>query len=567
MQPILSRLPVLTKVAIPVAMLLLTCIGIVTYAGLALQAGQAERAYDHARRLPALEAIREARSDMRAAANSSSKAQIATLAADRDKLIADFHGFMAAVREDIGRWASSSDLPGTAARAERMQGLVGEFDRTIGTILRMKARGEDAAQPEEFRRVSTAAGQIRLTLEPLVGEAIDEAHAALEAAQRRAGAGNAATLLTLVLGSAAAILVSAAVAAWIAIRQISHPLLRMTGLMQRLTDGELDLTIEGTARQDEIGAIARALAHFRETAVQQRALAASAAAEQAAKHARAERLGQLVAQFEPQVASLVAGLGAQTTELTQTAQAMRGTAHRTQEQADAVSAVAGQVNLAMQTVATASEELTASIGEISRQVTQSARVTGQAVQDARRTDGIVRGLATAAERIGDVVGLISGIAGKTNLLALNATIEAARAGAAGSGFAVVAAEVKQLSTQTHRATEEITTQIAQIQDATREAVAAIKGITATVEEVSAIATTIAAAVEEQGTATAEITRHTQATAAASNRAGSSIQGVQDAARSTGAASAAVDTAATALSQGATSLSREIHAFLEGVRAA
>lgn len=150
----------------------------------------------------------------------------------------------------------------------------------------------------------------------------------------------------------------------------------------------------------------------------------------------------------------------------------------------------------MQTVASAAEELNASIAEITRQVTESARISHQAVADARRTDAIVRALAENAEKIGEVVGLISNIAGQTNLLALNATIEAARAGESGRGFAVVAAEVKNLAAQTSRATQEIEARISDIQASTGEAVGAIKTIGATIEQVSGIAASIATAVEQ-----------------------------------------------------------------------
>jgi methyl-accepting chemotaxis protein len=165
-----------------------------------------------------------------------------------------------------------------------------------------------------------------------------------------------------------------------------------------------------------------------------------------------------------------------------------------------------QTSLSVQTVATAAEELSSSIAEISRQVSHSAAIAGRAVEDARRTDGIVQMLAQTAGRIGDVVGLIASIADQTNLLALNATIEAARAGDAGKGFAVVASEVKSLASQTAKATEEIGTQITQIQQATRDAVTAIGSIGTTIDEISRIAAGIASAVEQQGAATQEISR-------------------------------------------------------------
>ena len=221
----------------------------------------------------------------------------------------------------------------------------------------------------------------------------------------------------------------------------------------------------------------------------------------------------------------------------------------------------------MQAVAAAAEELSASIGEISRQVSQSSEITGQAVVDARRTDAIVRALAEGAERIGHVVGLIISIAGQTNLLALNATIEAARAGDAGKGFAVVASEVKSLAQQTAKATEEIGTQVGQIQSATKEAVEAIRVITGTIEEVSSIAVSIAAAVEEQGAATAEIARSVQQTAQSARDVTVNIGDVSQAATNTGTAADQVLDAATDLSRQAERLTSEVDGFITEVRAA
>jgi methyl-accepting chemotaxis protein len=221
----------------------------------------------------------------------------------------------------------------------------------------------------------------------------------------------------------------------------------------------------------------------------------------------------------------------------------------------------------VQTVASAAEELTSSIGEISRQVAQSAKITTKAVDDARKTDTVVRALAEGAQKIGDVVGLINTIAAQTNLLALNATIEAARAGDAGKGFAVVASEVKSLATQTAKATEEIDGQIHQIRSATGEAVTAIQGIVSIIEEVSAIITTIAAAVEEQGSATEEISRNVHEAAAGTQEVTTAIGGVSQAATETGAAASEVLSASAALSKQADELSREMHGFASDVRAA
>lgn len=215
----------------------------------------------------------------------------------------------------------------------------------------------------------------------------------------------------------------------------------------------------------------------------------------------------------------------------------------------------------------AAEELTASIREISRQVAQSSRITGKAVEDAGRTNGIVGALAGSAQRVGDVVELITSIAAQTNLLALNATIEAARAGDAGKGFAVVASEVKGLAQQTARATEAIGTQIGQIQAATREAVKAIQDISKVIQEVSVIAAMIASAVEQQGAASTEIARNVQQTSQAAQEVTLNITGVSTASNDIGAAATQVLRAASDLSRQAERLSSEVGSFVAAVRAA
>jgi methyl-accepting chemotaxis protein len=364
---------------------------------------------------------------------------------------------------------------------------------------------------------------------------------------------------------AAGLLIGAGIAAW-SMRAVA-PLKRLAEAMLRLARGDLAVEVPGQGRQDEVGAMARSVAVFKTSmadsarlAADQERLKAEAAAE------RARTLQGLLDNLESKVGGTVALLAGRAAELERTARSMRGTASDTNARADSVQAAATDATSRVRSMAVAAEQLSGSIGEISRQVAQSARITGAAVEDARRTDTTVQALAAGAQRIGDVVGLITSIAGQTNLLALNATIEAARAGEAGKGFAVVASEVKSLAGQTAKATEEIGAQIGTIQAATKDAVLAIQTIAGRIEEVSQIATLIASAVEEQGVATQEIARSVQQTVLATQQVGTDIQGVTRAANDSGAAAEQVLGAATDVSRQAERLTEEVRGFVASVAA-
>ena len=355
---------------------------------------------------------------------------------------------------------------------------------------------------------------------------------------------------------------------WMLVSGIAKPVRASADNMRRLAAGDLLVDVEGADRKDEVGILAGAMQAFKEALVDKQRLEAQQVTQKNEADTQRKTLLQSVASdLETRVGSLAKSLTENSGVMQATADAMSVTATQTNSQASAVAAAAEEASSGVQTVAAAAEELAASIGEISRQVAQSARMTERAVADARRTDTVVRALADGAEKIGQVVELINRIASQTNLLALNATIEAARAGDAGKGFAVVASEVKSLALQTGKATEEIGAQISQIQSATNEAVTAIRGITSTIEEVSAIATTIASAVEEQGAATGEIARNVQQTAASTQMVTSNITGVSQAANDTGVAASQVLSSAGELSRQAEQLGNEVRELSKRVRSA
>jgi methyl-accepting chemotaxis protein len=350
-------------------------------------------------------------------------------------------------------------------------------------------------------------------------------------------------------------------------RRVLLPLARLRDAMLRVAEGDLTAEAPFTDRQDEVGALSRALAQFKINAEEKARIEAAELGRRSQAEARQRAVETYIGDFEAEIGTELDALSQASDEMRRTSEGMSATSARTNHQVRTVASASEEASSNVQTVAAASEELSASIGEISRQVAHAATIAERAVEETRRTDSTVRGLTETAGRIGEVVKLISSIAGQTNLLALNATIEAARAGEAGKGFAVVASEVKSLANQTARATEEISAQIAAVQQVTKEAVEAIKGIGGTISEVSEVATGIAGAVEQQGAATQEITRNTQEAARRTREVSETVAGVTAGADATGEAAQGVRAAAEDLGAQAGKLRRQVQDFLRKIRAA
>ncbi len=274
---------------------------------------------------------------------------------------------------------------------------------------------------------------------------------------------------------------------------------------------------------------------------------------------------RLADEFESEVGGVIARVASAAEQMQASARSLSGAAEVSGREADAVAEVSGRAGADVQAVAASAEELAASVAEITRQVAEGAEVARAAAAEAQATDGTVQGLAQAASKIGDVVRLISDIAGQTNLLALNATIEAARAGEAGKGFAVVASEVKNLAAQTAKATEEIAGQIGGIQGTTQEAVAALRNISSTIERMNEVTAAIAAAVEEQGAATREIARSASLVAEGTGTVARRIEDVRAASAETGRAANEMLGASGDLSAQAAALNEKSAGFLRQVR--
>ncbi len=389
-----------------------------------------------------------------------------------------------------------------------------------------------------------------------------------DAQARLSLAGTRSSMRLAVIMIGISVVTAFVVLAFFLARGIVRPLKGMTTAMLQLADGDLEVSIPGAGRRDEIGEMAGAMRTFKYNALErQRLEEEQAAAQRRLEEEKRKTMRELADRFDREVATIVNGVSSAATQMQSTAQEMSATAEETSRQSGNVASASDQASANVQMVATAAEELSASIAEIGRQVSRSARIAKDAVCEAEASNGTMQGLAAAAQKVGDVVKMISDIAGQTNLLALNATIEAARAGDAGKGFAVVAGEVKTLAKQTARATEEISGQISAIQEETTGAVAAIEKIRAIIAEMDDIAAAIASAVEEQGASTREIARNVQQAALGTQGVNSTIGSVSRAAGDTGSAAGQVLNASQEMARQAEGLRGQVVRFLSEVRAA
>src|SRR5215510_13976932 len=353
---------------------------------------------------------------------------------------------------------------------------------------------------DEMKKASDAGGKYSMatlqwvdTTTPQLGKLLEVMYAASQASEQVTVSALDRSLRHLQIMAAALVLVIAIVLAclWIVSTRITQPLLRLSKVTERLAGNDTAVDIPDGSRNDELGMMASALAHFRTNLIEASRLRADQAGVQAEKEDRQRVIAAAIQAFEATVSGIVHAVSTAANELERAAAGLSQTANTTQQLTNSVAESSGQASSNVQSVAVSTDEMTASITEISRQVDASSRIAAEAVKQAERADSRITELSQAATHIGDVVKLITAVAEQTNLLALNATIEAARAGEAGRGFAVVAQEVKALAAQTAKATDEIGTQISGMQTATQESVSAMKEISGTIDRISDISAVIA----------------------------------------------------------------------------
>jgi methyl-accepting chemotaxis protein len=332
----------------------------------------------------------------------------------------------------------------------------------------------------------------------------------------------------------AAALLLTALGFFVLFRRVIRPVAGVTGVMTRLASGDLHAKAEGAERRDEIGDMVRAVEVFRGNLVETERMRIQQAedAAKAEEHRRAS-LREMARGVEAEASSAVMRVSSEATAMARLADAMSGSVSNVTEQCQGVAAAAQQAMMSATSVTAATQQFSASIQEVSLQLSNARKITAATVETSERTRAAVTNLAEAVEKITTVANIISEIADQTNLLALNATIEAARAGEAGRGFAVVASEVKSLSSQTARSTEEIRRHVADIQVVMRETTSVVSEIAHQISSVDEGSTVIAAAMEEQTATIGEIARHVEETARAASFVSDSVAIVLDEAAKTG----------------------------------
>ena len=462
-------------------------------------------------------------------------------------------------------WATLRPIlpPEAAPAASALEAPLASFIALRTDLARVGVEKGAQAADEIGNNDANRAARTSLTnaldaLPPVVASAIERQRRQFAKAGDRLSTG-------LLVGTCAAVATMFALTMWLVRRRVIRPLKQVARALHDMADGKLDATRLPPPGPGEVGEIAAAATTFLAALRRNHELEAASTASHAVRDRRQAAMDRITQDFGTSVSGVLGKLGHSATDMRTEAADMAQAAGRTHGDMLATAADAQTSSESLNSVAAATEQLSATVGEIARQVSQATDTAQHAVDEATSADRTVQGLSAAAGQIGEVVRLITDIAGQTNLLALNATIEAARAGEAGKGFAVVANEVKSLALQTANATSRIAEQVSAIQGATAQAVQSVRGVQGAIDEVRQVATAIAAAVEQQGAATAEIARQVQGVAAATNTATRAMRDAATMAESSGATSRAVLGTADQVAGLSGTLQREVEDFFAALR--
>lgn len=464
--------------------------------------------------------------------------------------------------------ANYQALPTTAAEDAALNDIasvVADYEANLVLARQMASAGDSAADIDGAVAISDGPALAGMQSLLLAINAENAAKSEGLTADLEAVAGISTMVLMVAIGST---LLLAAFVGLMLLRNVARPITGLTHIMSKLADGDLTADVTPYVGSNEIGQMAQTVGVFKANSEEvQRLETDQREQEQKSAEQRNADMRMIADTFEESVKSVVDTMSKASLEMDTTAGSMHDLATKANSQTTGVAAATEQSLVNVQSAAAAAEELDASIGEISTQVSKSSDISRQAYSEAESARKTMTQLSSAAQEIGSVIKLINEIAEQTNLLALNATIEAARAGEMGRGFTVVAAEVKNLAGQTTKATEEIASQISHLQQASQSAEDEIGGVTETIEKLSELSNAVAAAVEEQSVATSSISMNVQQAATGSNDVASGIQTVSTVVNETTDAAATLQGASQTLSAQSVELDARINEFLGKIRAA
>lgn len=459
--------------------------------------------------------------------------------------------------ELINRAGEPAKITETVKAAQAsVEGVQGQIDKLVAGF---NGSGQPAMPVADYNTLCNSPfDSIIAVAKTALAEATDHAD------KKRKGA-----LVVLVVSALALVLalLLSVLAIGAVLRRFSKPTGVLMDAVAKLSARDYATPVTAAKYPDELGKLSTALESLRIGALEAERLEGEAAKAREAELNRGRELQALCQNFDALVKRSLTAITGTTDQLKATADGLNQVASESSQQATAVSTAANDAAVNVQTVAAATEELSASISEITRRVTASSDGAKNAVSEAEQTSRIFDALASAASRIGDVVSLIDQVASQTNLLALNATIEAARAGDAGKGFAVVAQEVKNLANQTATATQEIAGLVNEIQSTSQSAVSAIKGVSSAIGRISEDTIAISAAVEEQGAATHEIANSVQQAARGTQEVTSTIAVVAASSQRTGGAATELVGSVESMLKEQANLKSAVEAFLAKVQAA